>query len=558
MSKSKSNAASALIPSAPASASRVARKSKGDVDAHGADDLQSEGLDFDDEPAVGSSPAASVGAPVDAEVEALDEEFDLGDAVAADLDTIEPAKPASTKRADDGGGDSMLSRYFREMATHHVMGPQEELATAIEVEEGEIQHWVAIFSCLPLAGYALDALERDLPTGEEALDLPQIADLRRLLAIAARHEHKLSRPQEKKWAQLTASLARAIRLADSDRLWVVRAEEAARSLGTSATQIDEGCDLLGDPDLDDENPARPRAARDAQAAEHPPVPQVRGAARANAARVEGREEQVREGEPAPRGVDRAPLQPRPLAADRSHPGGKHRPDEGGRALRPRARLPLLDVCVVVDPPRHQPRPGRQGARRAYPGAHARHAQPRRPRDAGGHRAPRERPDASRARAGDRNPPGEARQGEGLVGGDAVLARPPRGRRGRKEVHRLLAGRRHALPVRDALSHRWTDEVRRLLGTLTPIESRIIRWRFGLDDEEELTLKEIGDKYNLSRERIRQLQEQALGISASTCGTERRRALPASRGRSHAPATIASIRSSARSIVASSGPNENRT
>ena len=54
------------------------------------------------------------------------------------------------------------------------------------------------------------------------------------------------------------------------------------------------------------------------------------------------------------------------------------------------------------------------------------------------------------------------------------------------------------------------EVRRLLTTLTPIESRIIRWRFGLDDEDELTLKEIGDKYNLSRERIRQLQEQALG------------------------------------------------
>ena len=38
----------------------------------------------------------------------------------------------------------------------------------------------------------------------------------------------------------------------------------------------------------------------------------------------------------------------------------------------------------------------------------------------------------------------------------------------------------------------------------------VAWRFGLDDEDELTLKEIGDKYNLSRERIRQLQEQALG------------------------------------------------
>ena len=66
------------------------------------------------------------------------------------------------------------------------------------------------------------------------------------------------------------------------------------------------------------------------------------------------------------------------------------------------------------------------------------------------------------------------------------------------------------PYDSLVSHRWTAEVRRLLGTLTPIESRIIRWRFGLDDEEELTLKEIGDKYNLSRERIRQLQEQALG------------------------------------------------
>jgi RNA polymerase primary sigma factor len=66
------------------------------------------------------------------------------------------------------------------------------------------------------------------------------------------------------------------------------------------------------------------------------------------------------------------------------------------------------------------------------------------------------------------------------------------------------------PYEALASQKWTEEVRRLLTTLTPIESSIIRWRFGLDDEDELTLKEIGDKYNLSRERIRQLQEQALG------------------------------------------------
>jgi RNA polymerase primary sigma factor len=55
----------------------------------------------------------------------------------------------------------------------------------------------------------------------------------------------------------------------------------------------------------------------------------------------------------------------------------------------------------------------------------------------------------------------------------------------------------------------TTEVRELLRELRPIEADILRQRFGLGTEQELTLKEIGDKYNLSRERIRQLQEQAL-------------------------------------------------
>jgi len=55
----------------------------------------------------------------------------------------------------------------------------------------------------------------------------------------------------------------------------------------------------------------------------------------------------------------------------------------------------------------------------------------------------------------------------------------------------------------------TEEVRAQLDTLKPIEADILRQRFGLDTDRELTLKEIGEKYNLSRERIRQLQEQAL-------------------------------------------------
>lgn len=46
--------------------------------------------------------------------------------------------------------------------------------------------------------------------------------------------------------------------------------------------------------------------------------------------------------------------------------------------------------------------------------------------------------------------------------------------------------------------------------LTPIEKIILTQRFGLDNTQPQTLKEIGDRFNLSRERIRQLQQQAAG------------------------------------------------
>jgi RNA polymerase primary sigma factor len=55
-----------------------------------------------------------------------------------------------------------------------------------------------------------------------------------------------------------------------------------------------------------------------------------------------------------------------------------------------------------------------------------------------------------------------------------------------------------------------EQVRQVITALRPIEADILRKRFGLESDEELTLKEIGEQYSLSRERIRQLQEQALG------------------------------------------------
>lgn len=57
---------------------------------------------------------------------------------------------------------------------------------------------------------------------------------------------------------------------------------------------------------------------------------------------------------------------------------------------------------------------------------------------------------------------------------------------------------------------WVDItlLRQAISNLAPIEQKILRWHFGLNNEDELTLEEIGNKFNLSRERIRQLELRA--------------------------------------------------
>lgn len=53
------------------------------------------------------------------------------------------------------------------------------------------------------------------------------------------------------------------------------------------------------------------------------------------------------------------------------------------------------------------------------------------------------------------------------------------------------------------------EVRRALSTLSEREAEVIRLYFGLDNEHSLTLEEIGERFNLTRERVRQIKEKAI-------------------------------------------------
>ncbi len=65
------------------------------------------------------------------------------------------------------------------------------------------------------------------------------------------------------------------------------------------------------------------------------------------------------------------------------------------------------------------------------------------------------------------------------------------------------------PAEEAAQHMLTEELGDILGQLTPREARILRLRYGLQDGESRTLKEVGEMFGLSRERIRQLEKEAL-------------------------------------------------
>jgi RNA polymerase primary sigma factor len=54
-----------------------------------------------------------------------------------------------------------------------------------------------------------------------------------------------------------------------------------------------------------------------------------------------------------------------------------------------------------------------------------------------------------------------------------------------------------------------EDINVILSTLTDKESEIIEYRFGLNGKSPLSLKEIGDRYHLTKERIRQIEKKAL-------------------------------------------------
>ena len=65
------------------------------------------------------------------------------------------------------------------------------------------------------------------------------------------------------------------------------------------------------------------------------------------------------------------------------------------------------------------------------------------------------------------------------------------------------------PYESVQNRELANRVNEVLSTLTEREEKIIRLRFGIGEQAEYTLEEIGKRFKVSRERIRQIEKKAL-------------------------------------------------
>src|SRR6186713_3119236 len=77
------------------------------------------------------------------------------------------------------------------------------------------------------------------------------------------------------------------------------------------------------------------------------------------------------------------------------------------------------------------------------------------------------------------------------------------------IEEMLSDGRTKTPDTEMVENDDLRQVMHLLDRMDPREATVLRMRFGLNDEEPKTLKEIGESLGLTRERVRQIESEAL-------------------------------------------------
>jgi RNA polymerase primary sigma factor len=396
----------------------------------------------------------------------------------------EGAVPSKKKRVAEEEPTSFLAMYFRDMAELDVLRPEQEFETARQIEEAELDLWRTLLGFAPGAGWIADTIER-------AVGKP-VTEVKSYRAAAERTRRKSSIPSRSRFEKEASQVAAKLRVMDIDRLFLEAALNEIQRVGRGT----QGLPFEGHVPFSTST----KAFRDY-------VKSVsRKATRLKAAKNE---------------FVKANLRLVVSIARRFNHG----------------RLPLADLIqegnigLMKAVERYDYRRGFRFS--TYASWWIRHAISRALADKGRavrlpvhmidayHRIAKsqrelqsklERPPTTQEIAAATGIESEKleKMKTFLSETPVSLDRPISDEDGRRLIDVLVDPNEGPGVPEQMVSSETQSEMLKLLSGLKPIEADILRKRFGLVSDRERTLKEIGDEYSLSRERVRQLQEQALG------------------------------------------------
>jgi RNA polymerase primary sigma factor len=417
---------------------------------------------------------------VDARADAQDDDEDEEESAEEEADGERAAK---RKRSEDEPA-SFLAMYFRDMAELDVLRPEQEFETARKIEEMEIDLWRTILGFAPGASWIMDTVEKTVGK--------PLADAKPYRAAAERARKKSSIEARTRFDKAAAHLAAKLRSIDIDRLFLDASLVEIQRVGRAT----KGLPFEG---------AVPFSTSTKAFGDYVRTVAVK-ALRLKAAKNE---------------FVKANLRLVVSIARRFNHG----------------RLPLADLIqegnigLMKAVERYDYRRGFRFS--TYASWWIRHAISRALADKGRavrlpvhmidayHRIAKsqrelqsklERPPTTQEIAAATGIETEKleKMKTFLSETPVSLDRPISDEDGRRLIDVLVDPNEGPAVPEQMVSTETQSEMLKLLSGLKPIEADILRKRFGLVNDRERTLKEIGDEYRLSRERVRQLQEQALG------------------------------------------------
>jgi RNA polymerase primary sigma factor len=94
--------------------------------------------------------------------------------------------------------------------------------------------------------------------------------------------------------------------------------------------------------------------------------------------------------------------------------------------------------------------------------------------------------------------------------EAISLETPIGDDEESQLGDFIEDKESESPIETAMRVNLSEQMRKALATLTPREERVLRLRFGIGEKSDHTLEEVGSDFNVTRERIRQIEAKALG------------------------------------------------